>query len=214
MRYLVVILSIALAAIVALTVLRHQTGNAPLEMMKPPDSSLAPPSHAFQKLWPLPAFSLTERSGKTISLNDLKGKIWVADFFYAGCPGPCPLVSSRLGALQKAIGNDPIVRLVSISTDPENDTPAVLQTYAQRFGASDRWLFLTGKKEQIYSLANLGFKLALAEDRTAKEAIIHSTRLALVDAAGTVRGFYDGLTDEGGSRLLDDLHRLEKETVK
>jgi protein SCO1/2 len=213
-RFLILILGIALAVVIGLTVLQRQNGNAPLEMLKPREGSVAPPTHAFQKLWPLPPFSLTERSGKPVSLSDLKGKVWVADFFYASCPGPCPMVSSRLSALQKAIGDDPNVRLVSISTDPDNDTPAVLQTYAQRFGASDRWLFLTGKKEEIYSLANLGFKLALVEDRTAKEPITHSTRLVLVDRVGTVRGFYDGIGEDGSQRLLEDLHRLEKEQGK
>jgi protein SCO1/2 len=163
------------------------------------------------RMWSIPDFKLTERSGQPFGLADLKGKVWVADFFYTTCPGPCPMLSSRLSDLHKELAKDDNVRLVSISSDPEKDTPEVLRAYAKQFGADDHWLFLTGRKSEIYQLANQGFKLALAEDpKAAKEPISHSTKLVLVDHTGTVRGFYDGV---GGDtkRLLSDIHRLEKE---
>jgi protein SCO1/2 len=102
------------------------------------------------------------------------------------------------------------VRLVSLTSDPESDTPEVLREYAQRYAASERWLFLTGPKPAVYALANEGFKLGLAEDPKAREPITHSTKLALIDRQGTVRGFYDGL---GGdvSRIVADIRRLEQE---
>jgi protein SCO1/2 len=156
----------------------------------------------------VPDFSLTERSGAQLTAASLKGKVWIADFFYTTCPGPCPMLSSRLSDIQKLIGNDDRVRLVSISTDPEKDTPAVLQQYAERFQASERWLFLTGDKAQIYDLGIRGFKLPIVEDRSAPEPISHSTRLILVDQTGAIRGFYEGVGEEGPERIVGDLRRL------
>lgn len=161
-------------------------------------------------LWPVPDFTLTERSGQPATLAQLKGKIWVADFFYTTCPGPCPMLTSRLSDLHKSLAGHPDVRLVSISSDPEKDTPEVLRAYAKQFGASDRWLFLTGPKADIYKLANEGLKVGLSEDPKAAEPITHSTKLLLVDRAGTVRGLYDGLAGDT-RRLLADIRRLEKE---
>ncbi len=158
--------------------------------------------------WPLADFALTERSGQPVTLADLKGKVWVADFFYSACPGPCPMLSSRLSALQKAVGDDDRIRLVSISTDPEKDTPEVLRKYADKFGANSRWLFLTGSKDAIRSLAFDNIKLPFSEQPGSAEPIIHSTRLILVDQAGTLRGLYDGLDAGDPALIVRDLRRL------
>lgn len=166
------------------------------------------PEQLQQTYWPVTDFALTERSERTVTLSDLKGKVWVADFFYSTCPGPCPMLSSRLSDLQREIGADDRVRLVSISTDPEKDTPAVLRQYAQRFQAGERWLFLTGSKAAIRELALTGFKLPFAENPGAPEPIIHSTRLILVDQAGMIRGLYEGAGSETPAPLLRDLRRL------
>src|SRR5690606_30463241 len=133
----------------------------------------------LQRYWQLPDFSLTERSGRAVSLEDLKGKVWVADFFYSTCPGPCPMMTSRLSEIHKKLAADENVRVVSITTDPQKDTPEILQAYAKNFGASDRWLFLTGEKGAIFTLAEKGFKLSVTEDPGAPEPIIHSTKLVL-----------------------------------
>src|SRR5581483_2784402 len=101
---------------------------------------------------PVPDFQLTERTGKTVTLAELKGKVWLADFIYSTCPGPCPMISSKLAELQKEALQNPDVRLVSFSTNPENDTPEVLRAYAERFHATDKWLFLTGDKAKVYNL--------------------------------------------------------------
>lgn len=158
--------------------------------------------------WTLPDFQLTERNGQPLRLADLAGKVWVADFFYTTCPGPCPMLSSRLSDVQKAVGAEPGVRLVSISVDPKNDTPDVLKTYADRFHASERWLFATGPKDAIYSLARDGFKLPVADAPAEGGQIIHTTRLILVDQAGTVRGFYEGADPAGVEQLVRDIRRL------
>ena len=112
------------------------------------------------KMWEVTDFTLTERSGQPLSFADLKGKVWVADLFYTTCPGPCPMLTSRLSDVQKAVGDLADVRLVSVSSDPEKDTPAILRQYAQKFGAKDHWFFLTGAKAEIYRFANEGLSLA------------------------------------------------------
>ena len=167
-----------------------------------------PPDHLQQSYWPLPDFSLTDRNGQMVSLRDLNGKVWVADFFYSTCPGPCPMLTSRLSEVQKQLGADDRVRLVSNSADPEKDTPEVLRQYATKFHASDRWLFLTGSKDAIRDLAQNGFKLPVAEMPGAAEPITHSTRLVLVDQTGTIRGLYEGVGGDGPGTLVRDIHRL------
>ena len=143
-----------------------------------------------------------------MTLADLNGKVWIADFFYSTCPGPCPMLSSRLSGLQAQLGNDDRVRLVSISSDPEKDTPEVLTQYATRFHATDRWLFLTGTKPAIHDLAFQGFKLPIAGNPAGAEPIIHSTRLVLVDQAGAVRALYEGVGDDSTAQIIRDIRRL------
>jgi len=163
------------------------------------------------KHWALPEFALTERSGQPLRLADLAGKVWVADFFYTTCPGPCPMLSSRLSDVQKALGEEPGARLVSISVDPDKDTPEVLKIYAEKFKASERWFFCTGPKDAIYSLARDGFKLPIADAPAEGGMISHTTRLILVDQTGHVRGFYEGGTESSVGELVRDIRRLLEE---
>ena len=169
---------------------------------------VAAPAGPLPKHFALPDFSLTERSGEALRRADLAGKVWVADFFYTTCPGPCPMLSSRLSAVQKALGDTPEARLVSISVDPEKDTPEVLKQYAEKFQASERWLFATGDKAAIYRLAREGFKLPVADAPPEGGMITHSTRLILVDRTGAVRGFYEGGSEASVGELVRDIRRL------
>jgi protein SCO1/2 len=179
--------------------------DGPLVMLTPPKQG---ETADLQRYWQLPEFSLTERSGAPVSLGDLKGKVWVADFFYSTCPGPCPMMTSRLSEIHKRLSGEGDVRFVSITTDPQKDTPEILQAYAKNFGASDRWLFLTGDKAAIFALAHDGFKLSVTEDPGAPEPITHSTKLVLVDRTGTVRGLYEGVGEDDSDRLVKDIQRL------
>jgi protein SCO1/2 len=192
----------------ALLLTACKKNDAAFEMIQPPPTPVALAKH-----WKLPDFALTERSGQTLRLADLAGKVWVADFFYTTCPGPCPMLSSRLSDVQKALGDEPGVRLVSISVDPEKDTPDVLKIYAERFKASERWFFLTGQKDAIYSLARDGFKLPIAEAPAEGGLITHTTRLILVDKAGVVRGFYEGASEAGVQELTRDIRHLLDEKL-
>lgn len=110
----------------------------------------------------IPDFSLTERSGQPVGRSDLRGKVWIANFIFTHCPDTCPLQSGQMARLQTEFAGDADVRLVSITVDPERDTPAVLARYADRLGAlPGRWLFLTGGKGAIYGLAREGFRLGV-----------------------------------------------------
>jgi cytochrome oxidase Cu insertion factor (SCO1/SenC/PrrC family) len=110
----------------------------------------------------LPDFSLIERSGRRVTLGDLQGKIWIANFIYTHCTDTCPLQSARMAKLQDDFAGERDLRLVSITVDPTRDTPRVMAEYAARFGADpDRWLFLTGGKQAIYALAQQGFYLSV-----------------------------------------------------
>ena len=196
---------IALGLLAGLAGCRRQ--QAAFEMLQPPAATPA----GLQKYWALPDFTLTERSGQPLRLSDLAGKVWVADFFYTTCPGPCPMLTSHLSEVQKALGSAPEVRLVSISVDPAKDTTDVLKVYATRFQAGENWLFCTGEKDAIYNLAHDGFKLPIAAATAESAPIIHTTRLILVDQTGTVRGFYEGATDAGLQDLVRDIRRLLEE---
>ena len=122
-------------------------------------------------------------------------------------------MTSRLSEIHRATARFDDVRLVSITIDPVKDTPELLQQYASKFGADQRWLFLTSDKASIFRLANSGFKLAVAETGGAEnEPITHSTKLVLVDKNATVRGFYDGTTPAETKRLLKDIERLRSES--
>jgi protein SCO1/2 len=168
-------------------------------------------------MWNAPDFKLTNRDGRTVTLKDLKGAPWVADFIFTRCPASCPMMTARLARFDRDLPRDLKVRLVSFSVDPKNDTPAVLEAYAKSFKAPDRWLFLTGDGEQIYRLSKEGFKLAIdntpppgataAPTQTA-EPILHSTRIALVDGQGRVRGYYEAFDEGSMKKLEQDLKAL------
>ena len=165
---------------------------------------LKPPRAPLERYRALPEFALTNQDGKRVTLDDLKGKVWLADFVYTSCPGPCPIISAHMARLQRTL--PPEARMVSFSTNPENDTPPVLTAYAKRFGAGERWTFLTGPKDEIYDLIEHGFMLPIAAPAGAQ--VIHSTRIMLVDKTGAVRGGYDGTTSEPDAQILADVRRL------
>jgi cytochrome oxidase Cu insertion factor (SCO1/SenC/PrrC family) len=168
---------------------------------------LRPPEKPLERYRALPEFALTNQDGERVALDDLKGKVWLADFVYTTCPGPCPIISAHMARLDRTL--PPEARMVSFSTDPQHDTPTVLKAYAKRFGAGERWIFLTGPKDEIYDLIEHGFMLPIAAPAGAQ--IVHSTRIMLVDKTGAVRGFYDGTTSEPDAQILADVRRLLEE---
>lgn len=156
----------------------------------------------------VPDFRLIDDQGRPITLADLRGKTWVADFIFTHCAGPCPRMSKRMSDLQTFIAGAKTVSLVSFSVDPERDTPKVLAEYGKQFGARpETWRFVTGDEKSIHGLARKGFKLAVEPEQPAAP-ITHSTMFALVDRDGKIRGYYDGDDSEAYARLKADLQRL------
>lgn len=164
----------------------------------------------------VPPFTLTERSGQPVSLDGLKGHIWVADFIFTSCPASCGTMSNRMRELQNALRKTPEIKLVSFTVDPEKDTPEVLRRYAERFMAKpDQWLFLTGPAPVIYDVAHKGFLLGFQQTE-GEEAIkfgkyTHSTRFALVDSQGRVRAYHDAFDDKMIDKILADIGNLMRE---
>ena len=162
----------------------------------------------------VPTFQLTNQNGQPFGSGQLAGKIWIADFIYTMCPGPCPMISGRMSELQKPLEKSD-VHLVSFSVDPEKDTPAVLRGYAGQLQAeAGRWDFLTGPKSAIYKLSHDGFKLAVSDGNDAQRLPVHSTRMVLVDRRGQIRGYYDATEAEAITKLLADTNHLLREQPK
>jgi protein SCO1 len=165
-------------------------------------------------------FALTERGNRQVTRADLHGKVWIVDFFYTECPDTCPLQSANMARLQDALAQEPDVCLVSISVDPEHDTPEVLAAYATRYGADPhRWLFLTGAKDAIYRLAIDGFHLGIVDrDEHASpnpdRKLIHSFRFVLVDRQAQIRGYYHGTDWASLDRLQANVKIVLRERSK
>jgi protein SCO1 len=159
----------------------------------------------------VPAFSLVERSGRTVSREDLAGRPWVAGFIFTRCAGICPLMTARMKEIHAA---QPGLTLVSLSVDPGHDTPEVLRGYAARNGIGEGWLLLTGDQEHLHALARDGFHLAAAAVPPEERAqggdgpFLHSSRLVLVDAQARIRGYYDSREPEALAALRRDLATL------
>ena len=162
----------------------------------------------------VPAFQLVNQNGQSFGSAQLAGKIWIADFVYTTCPGPCPMISSRMSELQKPLEKSD-VQLVSFSVDPEKDTPQVLRAYAEKLQADPaRWDFLTGPKSAIYKLSHDGFKLAVSDGGNEQGIPVHSTRMVLVDRDGQIRGYYDAAEADAVTKLLADANHLLRDQPK
>lgn len=149
-------------------------------------------------------FSLTDSRGGTVTRESLLGKPSIFAFVFTRCSGPCPRITSTMKHLSGQIGDDAI-RLVTVTVDPEYDTPEVLAEYARNVGAdAARWWFLTGPPAAVRDLSEKSFLLPIAKDaaRPVGESITHRTYLTVVDKHGGVRGYYDGESEKGGDAAL------------
>lgn len=173
----------------------------------------------------LPHFSLLDRQGKPYGTPELKGHVWVASFVYTTCPGPCPLIVRKLREIDEILSDLPDFRIVSISVDPQHDTPSVLAEYSEKHGIpAGRWKLLTGEVEVVMDLIRHGFLLTSGDARVLlKDAVsdaemelilqeegpvTHSARLVLVDRDGAIRGFYQAGDPVDLDRLTFDARRL------
>lgn len=151
-------------------------------------------------------FEFVSSGGQPFGLEQLKGRISVVDFIFTRCQGPCPIMGGHMSELYELYAGSDLIQMVSISVDPDYDTPEVLAEYALGFGVDDRrWVFLHGSADSVAILCESGFKLN-GEDLPAA----HSTRFVLVDPTGTVRGYYSGLDDDGIKAITGDINRLTR----
>lgn len=155
----------------------------------------------------IPEFEFVDSDGESVSLNTLKGKVWVADFIFTTCTMACPMMTGNMNIIHKKYKKNDDLRLVSISVYPEYDTPEVLKKYAAQYQANtERWHFLTGKEDAVKKVIKDGFKMGDYED-----IIFHSEKFALVDKNGLIRSYYNGMKTEDMNKLKKDIDRLLKQ---
>lgn len=158
--------------------------------------------------FPVEAFRLTERSGRLVTNADLVDEVWIASFLFTRCPSSCPKLTEVIRTLQDGPLKNVRVRFVSVTVDPEHDTPEVLSEYAKTRGADpDRWWFLSGPKAEIYDLILKSFHLSVAENPQADpkvgvEAFAHSDKLALVDRGNRVIGLFSSSNPDAVLKLV------------
>lgn len=200
-RYVLVMSVLTVAAVLASLALRSgvraRSGeNAPLDFV---------PANGV--LGHVDGFRLTDQMGAEFSSEALAGKIYVADFIFTSCAGICPVMTGEMARLYRDFEDDDRVRFVSISVDPDTDTPERLAEFGAQYGADPaRWKFLTGPMTEIEPLARNQFLLGFGG-----EPIQHSPRFVLVDGQGDIRGFFDGTDPESVAQLHAELARLVSE---
>lgn len=160
--------------------------------------------------------TFTTQTGDQFVLDSLRGNIYVADFFFATCPGICPKLTRSLDTVQKYFIKDPSFRIVSFTVDPDKDSVPALREYAKNHGAvTGRWYFCRASREKTYKMANESFHLIAKEDQDGgPEAFIHSEKLVLVDYNGVIRGYYNGIDSNSVNKLMGDIVLVLRETER
>ena len=168
-------------------------------------------------------FTLTDQDGKATTLAGLTNRVWVADIIFTRCAGPCPVMTGQMKKLQDALPQSGKAKLVTLTTDPDYDSPAVMKRYGERFGADfSRWTFLTGTKSEIAALAGGSLKLSAvpvkpADQTNAADLFIHTTIFVVVDKHAQLRGIFEtggegvDWTNVVQPKLLATVSRLERE---
>jgi protein SCO1/2 len=168
-------------------------------------------------LFEVPDFSLTNQLNQVVRRADLEGALWIADIIFTRCAGPCPEMTRRMEQLQRLIPATESVKFVTLTTDPEYDTPTVLKAYARRFSADPaRWSFLTGSKPQIFDLAVRGLKLTAEEkeeedQQDPNDLFVHSTLLVLVDKQARARRVFESTAPDMSSNMMHAINMLLSE---
>lgn len=206
------LVAIAFALIAAAVVLWLAPPPPPPEAYAEATLIEAPPAHVDRAV---PPFELVDQEGRRVTLEDFRGKVWVAGFVFTRCHLTCPTVTATMAELRDRLPDD--VLFVSVSVDPRHDTPEVLSQYAQSVRATpDRWRFLTGDKDEVYRLVCDGFQFALEENpdpRTSPgELVTHTNRLVVVDRNGVARYSYSSLDPAAVAQIERAARRLRSES--
>jgi protein SCO1/2 len=151
----------------------------------------------------IPEFAFTSQEGKTIGRAEMNGKITIVDFFFTSCPSICPVMSKEMQRVNDMFRDEPQVQIMSISIDPEYDTPAVLKDYAEEHQAiPGKWHFLSGPKTETYQLARCGFVIPTIDGNGVPDDFVHTDKFILVDELGRIRGYYSGTNREEVDLLM------------
>ncbi|SEJ27143.1 protein SCO1/2 [Dyadobacter koreensis] len=166
-----------------------------------------------EKIYPtIPDFSFTNQDKQTVTQADFKNKVYVADFFFVTCPTICPIMKKNMLTVYKEFKDNPDVKILSHTIDPEHDNPDVLKQYATDLGvAGTMWQFVTGDREKIYDIGQKHYMVSAMEDSSQAGGYIHSGAFVLIDKERHIRGMYDGTTEAGTAKLKEDLKILLKE---
>ena len=160
----------------------------------------------------IPDFSFLSQYGDTVTAKTLDNKIYVADFFFTSCPTICPKMKVQLKRVYEKFKGNPNVMLLSHTIDPAHDSVPVLKEFAQNLGVTGRqWLFVTGDREKIYDIGQNSYMVTAQADSSAPGGVVHSGAFILVDKAKHIRGIYDGTTEAGVDKLMNDIDRLLNE---
>lgn len=159
-------------------------------------------------------WKMVNQEGAVFGSEDLKGKVYVADFIFTRCQTICPKMTANLYRVQERTNHLKGVRFVSFTVDPDYDTPEVLKAYARNVHAqAKKWVFLTGNKDSLYQLAKNSFLLNALQSSTDPNDFAHSETLVLIDPNGCIRGLYDGTTIKDVDRLIQELVVLDAEVA-
>ncbi|OYU96991.1 MAG: SCO family protein [Bacteroidetes bacterium B1(2017)] len=160
----------------------------------------------------VPNFAFVNQDGDSVTQENVKGKIYIADFFFTSCPTICPVMKKQLIRVYDKFKTDPNFLILSHTIDPEYDTLALLKDYCSRLGSDGKhWMFLRGNREATYDLAEKGYYSTALPDSTAPGGFVHSGGFILVDSKGRVRGIYDGTEEKAVDHLMEDILILKEE---
>lgn len=159
----------------------------------------------------VPSFAFVNEDGQPLDQAFVKGRIWVANYFFVACPSICPKMMADMRAVQIAFSGDDRVRIVSLTVNPEKDTPDQLKAYAVNRRIDLRqWQLGTGDKKALYRFARKGLGITATDGDGGPNDFIHSDRFVLVDQDGHIRGYYDGTSPAEVRQLVSDIRRLEE----
>lgn len=149
-------------------------------------------------------FEFTNSDSSTFYSKSLKNKVWLFNLFFTSCQGPCPLITANLKNIYSEYNSKSNFQMVSLSVDPQRDTPEKLTAYAKRFKVEpSKWYFIVGSEDKMREVAVNSFQLGTLEEPT-----MHSNRVVLVDAQSNIRGFYMGIVPSDIEKLKKDLKKL------
>jgi protein SCO1/2 len=196
--------ALAVACMIAASACREtrKEGEAPNAASAAVSASAAP----LDVRLPVPTFKLVDQRGRPFDSTSMRGKVWVVDFIFTSCPKICPDLTHKMAGLVSATESEPDVRFLSISVDPENDTPDELARFVEKHGrATERWALVTGDPKVVSETVLGGFKVAMGKDSAGN--LFHGEHFVVVDKEGFVRGFFQA-DDEGLAALLARVRQL------